>query len=196
MNLYINTLANDITTEFLQFRIDDENELIKKVRSELYEIKSEQDKLGLLTIVLEANEIKYQKHLKDECTELKDCPTNKSHERVAYFLQQELREIGFQGNDDSFTSLEKERCNEKLDEILQTILNTNEIISENIDILRNEIEELKSLFVLGKKNWKQQFAGKMTDMVTSGIVSELTAKPFIEKILNPSIEFISTIFLD
>lgn len=195
MNPYIHTLANDITTEFLQYGIDDENELIKKVRSELYEIKSEHDKLGLLTIVLEANEIKYQKHIKHECTNLKDCPTNKRHERVAYFLQQELREIGFQGNDDSFTSSEKERCNEKLDEILQTILNTNEIVSENIDILRNEIEELKSLFVLGKKNWKQQFAGKMTDMVASGIVSELTAKPFIEKILNPSIEFISSNFL-
>lgn len=195
MNPYIHTLANDITTEFLQYGIDDENELIKKVRSELYEIKSEHDKLGLLTIVLEANEIKYQKHIKDECTNLKDCPTNKRHERVAYFLQQELREIGFQGNDDSFTSSEKKRCNEKLDEILQTILITNEIVSENIDILRNEIEELKSLFVLGKKNWKQQFAGKMTDMVSSGIVSELTAKPFIEKILNPSIEFISSNFL-
>ena len=189
MNPYINTLANDISTEYLKHGIDDENELIKEVRGELYEIKSEQDKLGLLSIILEANENAFQVHL-ETCKNLKDCTTNKKHQRVAYFLQQELREIDFQSSDDYFSYSEKEKCNEKLDEILQTIVNANEVVFDHVETLRKEFEELKNLYILGKKNWKQQFAGKMTDMVASGVISEMTAKPLIENVLSKSLEFI------
>lgn len=136
----------------------------------------------MLTIVLDGNELAYQEHFKD-CQ--KECEIAKQHHRVAYFLQQELREIGYQGNDDYFTSSEKEKCNEKLDEILQTIINANEVVFDHVETLRTEFEELKNLYILGKKNWKQQFAGKMADMVFSGVVSEMTGKPLIEKVLNP-----------
>ena len=190
MNNYIKTLAKDITLIYLKHGIGDENALINKVQSELYGIKSEQDKLGLLTIVLEGNEVAYQEHLK-ECTNPENCNTNKRHQRVAYFLHQELREIGFQANDDYFSSSEKEKCNEKLDEILETILNTNEVVFDHVETLRTEFEEIKNLYILGKKNWKQQFAGKMADMVFSGVVSEMTAKPILEKVLSPSIEFVN-----
>lgn len=189
MNVYVKTLAEDITSRYFKHGIGDENKLIDKVRSELYGIKSEQDKLGLLTIVLEGNELAYQEHLK-ECANPENCNTNKRHQRVAYFLHQELREIGFQLNDDYFSSSEKEKCNEKLDEILQTIINANEVVFDHVETLRTEFEELKNLYILGKKNWKQQFAGKMTDMVFSGVVSEMTAKPILEKVLSPSIEFV------
>lgn len=195
MNQYINTLSNDIANRYIKRGLGDENKLIDIVRKELFEIKSEQDQLALLTIILEANETAYQKHL-EECQDRKNCDTNKKHERVTYYLQQELREIGFQMNDDYFSSSEKEVCNTKLDEILQTIINANEVVFDHVETLRTEFEELKNLYILGKKNWKQQFAGKMTDMTLSGIVSELTAKPLIEKVLSPSIEFIQNNLLD
>lgn len=192
MNNYIKTLAKDITSRYLKYGIGDENKLIDKVRSELYEIKSEEDQLGLLTIVLEGNELAFQEHLK-ECQ--KECEIAKRHHRVAYFLKQELREIGFQANGDYFSSSEKEKCNEKLDEILETILNANEVVFDHVETLRKEFEELKNLYILGKKNWKQQFAGKMTDMVFSGVVSEMTAKPILEKVLSPNIEYVKNILL-
>lgn len=195
MNQYINTLSYDIANRYIKRGLGDENKLIDIVRKELFEIKSEQDQLALLTIILEANETAYQKHL-EECQDRKNCDTNKKHERVTYYLQQELREIGFQMNDDYFSSSEKEVCNTKLDEILQTIINANEVVFDHVETLRTEFEELKNLYILGKKNWKQQFAGKMTDMTLSGIVSELTAKPLIEKVLSPSIEFIQNNLLD
>ncbi len=188
MNQYINTLSNDIANRYLLHGLGDEKKLIDIVRKELFEIKSEQDQLALLTIILEANETAYQKHL-EECQDRKNCETNKKHERVTYYLQQELREIGFQMNDDYFSSSEKENCNTKLDEILQTIINANEVVFDHVETLRTEFEELKNLYILGKKNWKQQFAGKMTDMVLSGVVSELTAKPLIENTLIASIIF-------
>lgn len=194
MNQYINTLANEIVHQYIKPRRFYENKLIDKVRIELNEINSEQDQLMLLTIVLEALEIEFQKHQED-CDD-PTCIENRAFQHVSYLLKQELREIGFQMNDDYFSSSEKENCNTKLDEILQTIINANEVVFDHVETLRTEIEELKNLYILGKKNWKQQFAGKMTDMTLSGVVSELTAKPLIEKVLSPSIEFIQNNLLD
>lgn len=190
MNNYIKILAKDISLNYLEHGIVDENELIDKVRSELYEIKSEKDKLGLLSVVLEANEVEYQIHLRD-CKNPNSCSTNKQHQRVAYFLQQELEELGININADHFTWEEKTQCNEQLDNLIETLTASNQILSEQLEILRIEIEELKNLYVLGKKNWKQQFAGKVSEMLFSGVISELTAKPIINNIFKPGFEHIS-----
>jgi hypothetical protein len=191
MSPYIQSLAEDIASRYIERGIGDENKLIAKVRNEVYEIKSEQDKLGLLTIVLEANETEYQRHLKDECTDPKLCGTNKKHHRVAYYLQQELKELGVNINADHFTWDEKTQCNAQLDELVENLTTSNQLLNEQIEILRNEIEELKNLYVLGKKNWKQQFAGKVSEMIFSGVISELTAKPIINNIFKPGIEYLS-----
>jgi hypothetical protein len=190
MNNYIKILAKDISLNYIEHGIVDENELIDKVRSELYKIKSEKDKLGLLTIILEANELEYQDHLKG-CANPKTCGTNKQHQRVAYFLQQELEELGININADHFTWEEKTQCNAQLDNLIETLTASNQILSEQLEILRIEIEELKNLYVLGKKNWKQQFAGKVSEMLFSGVISELTAKPIINNIFKPGFEHIS-----
>jgi hypothetical protein len=190
MSPYIQSLAEEIASRYIERGIGDENKLIAKVRNELFEIKSEQDKLGLLTIILEANELEYQDHLKG-CTNLKTCGTNKQHQRVAYFLQQELEELGININADHFTWDEKTQCNAQLDNLIETLTASNQILSEQLEILRIEIEELKNLYVLGKKNWKQQFAGKVSEMLCSGVISELTAKPIINNIFKPGFEYIS-----
>lgn len=189
MSTYIQNLVEELVQEHIEDEIYNEDELIRKVNAQLYEIKSEKDKLALISAILERNEIEYQNHLND-CTNRSNCQTEKQHIKVNYFLQQELEELGVVATD-NFTWEDKENCNDKLDEILRTIINTNELVDESVQALRNEIEELKTLYVLGKKNWKQQFAGKMSDMVFSGVVSELTAKPIIENVLKPSFEFIA-----
>lgn len=179
MNPYIQSLAEEIASLYIERGIGDENKLIAKVRDELFEIKSEQDKLGLLTIILEANELEYQDHLKG-CTNLKNCGRNKQHQRVAYFLQQELEELGININADHFTWEEKAQCNAQLDDLIQTLTASNQLLSDQIEILRTEIEELKNLYVLGKKNWKQLLLGKTSEMVASGIVSEAVSKPLLD----------------
>lgn len=179
MNPYIESFAEEITSRYIEHGIGDENKLISKVRNELYEIKSEQDKLGLLTIVLEANEKEYQRHLNDDCTDPKVCGTNKRHQRVAYYLQQELEELGININADHFTWEEKTQCNTQLDDLIETLKSSNQLLSEQLEILRGEIEELKNLYVLGKKNWKQLVLGKTGEMVLSGVISEEVSKPLI-----------------
>ena len=191
MNPYIQTVAEDIASLYIENGIDDADELLRKVQSELNMKYSEEDKLGLLTIILEANEKEFQRHLKDECTNPKECRDNRHHQRVTYFLQRELQELGININADHFTWEEKAQCNAQLDDLIETLTASNQLLSDQLEILRNEIEELKNLYVLGKKNWKQHFAGKITDMVFSGVISELTAKPIIINILKPGIEYIS-----
>jgi len=187
MNKYIENKANELIVEHIQrglWKIDD---LLSEISNQLFEIKSDKDKIDLLTLILEANELKYQNHHL-ECTSKNDCPTDKKHIKINYFLHQELEEIGVRPSD-NFTYEEKENCNEKLDEILQTIINANQIISDQVEELKAEIEELKHLYVLGKKNWKQQFVGKLKSMVFSGVIAEATAEPIIEGVLKPGADF-------
>lgn len=183
MNKHIKNRCDRIIRLYISKGIGDEKKLIRIIRDELDEIKSEKDRVHLLTQILEANELKYQEHL-PKCNNLKECPTNKKHDAVNYLLQQELEELEI-GATDNFTYEEKERCNEKLEEIIQNLINSNELVHDQLESLKSEIEELKTMYVLGKKNWRQQFAGKMKDMVTSGVITHATAEPIIENVLKP-----------
>lgn len=190
MNSYIQHLKDDLISNYIERNLDEADELISKVKNLLYEIKSDKDKLGLLTAILEANETKYQKHLKT-CENPKTCDTNIGHQKIAYYLQQELDELGFNDSSDHFTWEEKHECNSNLDKLFEKLQNSNQIVNEKLTELQTELEELKNLYILGKKNWRQQFAGKFSDMVMSGVISELTAKPIIKKILSPGFNFIT-----
>lgn len=194
MNDFIKILANELIEEHINGGLWEVDELISKISRNMYELKPEKDKVGLLTLILEANELKFQKH-NLECTNKVNCQTEREHIKINYFLQQELEEIGVQTSD-NFTWKEKENYNEKLDEILQTIINANQIVSDQVEELKSEIEELKHLYFLGKKNWKQQLAGKMNSMVVSGVISEATAKPIIQGVLKPSFDFITDRLLE
>jgi predicted transcriptional regulator len=71
-----------------------------------------------------------------------------------------------------FTEQEKKEMNAKIDKILdevEKIQTGNEIIWTN---MKEDLEELKGMYYLNKKNWRQLMTGKLSEMVASGIVSE------------------------
>jgi len=179
MNPYIESFSNQIVSDYLENEIEDENELISKVLKELNIIKSESDKLGLLTKILESNEGEYQRHLL-RCDNIKTCEINKKHQRVAYYLHQELSEIGFEIPNDSFTSKEKDDLNEKFNSLLDALIENEKLVQDQILQLKQEIEELKSLYIIGKKNWSQLLLGKTNEMIVAGIISEAISKPILE----------------
>jgi hypothetical protein len=85
---------------------------------------------------------------------------------------------------EEFTVDEMMEMSRKLDSLfqeLQTLKLGQEIIWT--DVL-NELNELKAHYSLNKKNWKQLFAGKIVDMVTSGVISETVSKKLVE-FINP-----------
>jgi len=52
--------------------------------------------------------------------------------------------------------------------------------------IREDLEELKALFFLGKKTWRQLLFGKVAEMTVSGIVSDTISK-WVEDILKPEL---------
>ncbi len=171
--------ARTMVDRYFGHGIGDHKKILEKVDDDLYNVDSDTDKLAYLTVVLEANDKTYQEHLKD-CTNLESCPTNAKHEDINYFLQQELRRIGVTISDDSFTREEKETLTDYLDKIVSDLeaLKTGQQII--YDDLKEEVEELKKWFLVGKKNWRQMAVGKIGEMVAGGIISAGVSEPILE----------------
>lgn len=178
MSDYIQRKANQIVDYHISHGIGDPKKLIGIVRDELYEIRSDKDKLLLLTTVLEANDSEYNKHLL-VCKNKTGCSTNQDHEQVAYYLGQELSDLGIELDEDAFTREEKYQANEILDNILQEIKDLKDGQQLIYDDLIKEIEELKNWYILGKKKWSVLCASEIGNAVASGVIAEATAKPIL-----------------
>jgi hypothetical protein len=175
---YVNKRADKFVERYISRQISDHQDVIDAAKSEIYNIESDLDKVTFLRIVLESNAKTYQEHLL-VCTDKTGCQSNYDHESIAYFLTQELNGLGIRTDNDQFTVEEKRDSESKLDQIindLQTLKDGHQII---YDDLRAEIEELKELFILGKRKWFQLLSGKTADMVTSGIISETASKQIV-----------------
>ena len=87
---------------------------------------------------------------------------------------------------EAFTFEEMQSANVKLDKVLEEIQKLKagqEVIWTDI---RQDIEELKALYSLGKKTWRQLLVGKITEMVASGVVSDTLSKA-IEDMFKPEV---------
>lgn len=85
---------------------------------------------------------------------------------------------------ESFTYEEMQSANDKLEIIIQEIEKLKagqEVIWTDV---RKDIEELKALYTLGKKNWRQLLLGKLTEMTAAGLVGDTLSKT-IEEMLKP-----------
>ena len=178
MNLFIEQLGQKIVKDYIEHEITDAKNIVKIVLEEAEQVLSLRDKIDLFSIVLEGNEKALQLHL-SECS-TPNCDIKMNHDRVSYFIQQEFMNLGVNSNEDHFTSDEKENFNNFIDTFIEQINLSNQLMTEQFEILSNEIEELKNLYFLGKKNWKQLLLGKTGEMVSSGIVSETVSKPLFE----------------
>lgn len=175
---YIKKRADKFVQLHFYPRLSEHKNVIDKAKNEIYGIDDDLDKVFFLRVVLEANAKAYKEHLL-VCTEEIGCAINYNHESVTYFLTQELNRLGIRTNNDQFTSEEKIDTESKLDQILrdmQELKYGHQIIYED---LKEEIESLKELFILGKKTWFQLLVGKTTEMTVSGIISETASKAIV-----------------
>jgi hypothetical protein len=115
-----------------------------------------------------------------KCTDKENCPANKTYENSLFFLQIELDELEVSLSDQDFSTLEKTQMDKKLEEILDEIklLRLGQEIT--FDGLSEELDELKALYFLDKKTWKQLLLGKLTDFTAAGMVSERISKPILD----------------
>ena len=180
---YINKRAEKFVRNYISGQVTEHKIVIDEAKLELYQINEDLDKVTFLRILLEENAKEFQSHLL-HCTDREDCEINYDHESIAYFLTQELNLLGIKTNNDQFTIEEKVTAESKLDKILedlQTLKVGHEIIYED---LKAEIEQLKELFILGKKHWFQLLLGKTKEMVISGVISETISKEIVSEMSN------------
>jgi hypothetical protein len=176
-------IIKDIAEDFIEENYTDSSHTIKEfINSILYELKNhrkESDKLEFLSIVRNSIQREYDDHYKD-CKNRDECDTLKWHAKTIYYVNNILSDYSISDNkNDWFDDVEKVNYSEKLDKIIEQI----EILKKGHEIIYDgiseEIDELKNLFYLGKKNWKQITAGKAIEMVVGGIVSETISKELI-----------------
>lgn len=175
----IERIANQIFTTQIQRGPKPHSEVMSLVKSKIYDINSKNDQIKFLDYLLKNSVLNFSEHMK-VCTSPETCRKNFEYESIIFYLQQELIKLGIILDENTFTDSEIISAESKLEEVLEELKKVKlgqEIIYED---LTKEIDELKSYFFLGKKNWYQLFAGKIVDMTVSGIVSETASKQIIE----------------
>ena len=180
MNI-IEKLAKKSYQENIQFSGKSVRDSIKDIKYQLHDFDDKLDQIKFLNIHIDLENENYQNHLK-ACNNPETCQQNEQSETLIFYLQQEMKSLGIEINDDTFTYEEKNNKESQLDEILRQLEEVklgNQIIYD--DILK-EIQELKELFFLGKKKWNQLLAGKIIEMTAGGIISETISKDILSTI--------------
>lgn len=178
---YIQKRAEKFVLNNVKSEKPDYKEVISKAKLELLNIDSSIDKLTFLKIILETNARKLEEHL-PTCSDKSSCQIDYSRESITYYLTQELNRLGIRTNNDQFTFEEKKIIESKLSELLTDIKGLKDGQQIIYDDLLEEIESLKELFILGKRNWFQLLVGKASEMVAGGIISETVSKEIIKAI--------------
>lgn len=155
-------------------------EFIDKLKSELYRYNSDSDKLNYISVVRNFVKNGHDEHY-EECKNREKCDELKDYNKALYFIDGLGIDYGIKlKNDDIFSDIEKLEYNNKLDQILRDLQEMKQGQEITYNDLLEEIEELKKLYFLGKKNWKQLLAGKTVEMVAGGIVSETVSTQLIK----------------
>jgi hypothetical protein len=144
-------------------------EFCDKTDNILYSLASREDQLNFLLALIEPINNEAEDHAK-VCRNPDDCSTSIRHEDVLFFLTQKLERVGFIFSDDKFTSDEKQKMNDALQTILKQVQDLKygqEVIYENF---KEEFDELKNMYYLGKKNWWQQFQGKLASLTAATVI--------------------------
>lgn len=186
-------IAEQLANRFWQntdYSIGNPDGLFEAAKVESYKLKSIKDKIVFIRHLIKLSIDESEEHER-ECATLpkEDCDTTKNYNYLLLFLNQELDEYASekQEEDQDVDSSMRIDLNKKIDTIiseLEKLRTDSETIQKGqviiVEAFSSEFEELKNLYHLGKKNWRQNLFGKFGEMVTSGIVSETISKEVVE----------------
>ena len=170
--------------EFLEYSLFESysyKTFIDKVRGHIYDYRKVSHKIIFIETLLITLKVEYDNHYK-VCTDKNECSQNKFFENVLFFLQEDLEDLEEKISPEDFTSIEKKSINENLEKILTELNQIKLGQALTYDDLSKEFEDLKDLYFLNKKHWSQIFTGKLTEMVSSGVISEAYSKKIIDLI--------------
>ncbi len=156
---------------------------IEDVRLRLYDYHKDIHKIQFLERLIIRFKIDFDNHM-EVCsvTPKSECLENQIFEHVIFFLQEEMDELDENLDSKYFNENYRESLNSGIQEIserLQRVEGGQEVTYNDI---MEELEDLKNLYFLSKKNWVEMFIGKFSSMVAGGMISETVSKELIEYI--------------
>ncbi|WP_460219374.1 hypothetical protein [Psychroserpens sp. MEBiC05023] len=176
-------IVKEMAMEFSEYQYhytDSPNEFIDKLKSELYRYNNNSDKLNFISVVRNYVQEQHDNHY-EECKNRERCDELKDYKKGLYFIDSLGTDYGVKfKQEDVFSEFEKSEYNNKLDRILNDLNEIKKGQELIYNDLSEEFEELKKLYFLGKKNWKQLLAGKTVEMVAGGVIGETVSAELIK----------------
>lgn len=168
-------VAKQLAEEFWKKNKDhvDSDQFIPRAKTIVADIDAKGDRIVILTHIMAKVTTALEKH--GNCG-TRYCTVEPSHQKALYFLRQELSRLDVVVDQDPFTSTERDAIFANLEDILNELAQ----IKEGQGIVAQDVEDLKDVMYLGKMKWYKQYVGTVSGWVASGIVTEATAKPFLE----------------
>lgn len=156
------------------------------IKRNLSVIENPSDKVYIITQVLEYA-FKTIEKIKSNATGWSD--TNNSqlngYLQIKYFLEAEMEKTGASPSR-SFTIDEKKSAEDLLEQIREKLSSMETMNS----IILDELEEMKTLFFLNKKSWKQLLTGKVVDWIVGGVISKEIGDPLLDQIQKQAPQFL------
>jgi hypothetical protein len=177
---FVTKKANQLISYHIEQGAGRHKDVIDAMEADLAILDEDAEKLKYLQMIVAKVNNDYATHLL-KCDDPENCHLNNSYDHIKYFISKELKYLGVKFNDDTFTAEEKESADSKLDKILADLFEVKTGQKFIYEEFARELEELRNLYYLGKKNWLQLLVGKSVEMAASGIVSETISKQLIEQ---------------
>ena len=180
MNL-IQSQADD----FFRFKFRERGkyeDFVQELRWQLSEYHKTAHKLEFIDRISSLLRNGYDKHLV-KCKYPDDrlqCSANKNYENALFFAQNEKEKLSESLDSSEISLNERSEINESLNLIIADLEELKLGQQITYDDLFQEFEELKEMYFLNKKNWRQLVIGRLSEMVASGIVSETISKSIID----------------
>jgi hypothetical protein len=180
----IDKRASEFASFFEYNTFQDLNWYNEEVLAELSPIRRASDQRYFL------NRLRY--HLKAMCEGSGGKSTvEQDYPNLIFVIDQLLDELNDGGEFDK-ESFSIEENHELISKIAQLQNDLSEIKAGN-QVLFEELEELKQMLNLGKKNWKQLLTGKLFDMIVGETIDKATGGRIYESLLQTQEEFVNRI---
>lgn len=146
--------------------------LSNKLSSKLFNIKRNEDKLQFLNILRSEVEKKKSEHLK-VCNKPDKCSEIQEYETGIFVIDQEVDDISqfyeyIPKNNDELSPKEKSNLQSSINQLKSKL----DELGYGQEILFEELDDLKNLMNLGKKNWVQLLKGKLLELTLSKVIEK------------------------
>jgi hypothetical protein len=155
------------------------------LETKLFDFKRDEDKkLFLLTIkkVLLSQKVEHY----SVCEHTQHCPYIEDYKTALFVVGQELEVFSTANNytvgDDYFSELERTTINAKIDEIIDRLKAMDLKTDVQMEVLYEELEDLKQRMQYDKKTFWQLVKGKLMEAVSSDIVNKTVAKEIYDRL--------------